>query len=657
MTNPFNVTKASEYSDEQINKYWVSIGGKNALNPEDNTPKYILGGKGCGKTHLLRYYSYPLQKLRCGSFLDVISKDKYLGIYSILSTLDASRFEGKNVPEDQWKALFRYYFELYIGSYILKTLSEYIDSENGKKYENIFVKAVARQFLKEVSIENYDLKSLVEYVENERKEIDFEIENVAFTGTLNKVKINLKAGSLIFNIPLILREIYGDFKEVKFVYIMDEYEKLYDWQKRYVNSLVWEKQYPSTFWIGARKYGYTDMRTETGEELKKGSEYYPFFMDEHYQKNEKEFEDFARELIRKRLKRDDNSAITELELKFKNGKDLIAEKIKSSKKGNYKHLKNLAAKIKSAIKKGLITEKEENITEIITNVIAYTDDNPLEQKYKLYLFYQMWAEHSGLTLLDISAMVNDEYLKYKNGEDTKFKNIIEKYKNDLTAQLCEENGEEYYAYSGLGDLITLAWGNPRVLLLLLKKIIEKAEIFQEHPLESNGHISLRAQYVGIKETSNWYLEDSELTGLEGSKAITTIRNLAEYFRLFRFADKPTDTSVCAFNYGTEDISRNAREMIRLLELHSILIKVDNERKQKNSGKSETTYQLNRILAPNWNLPSARRGVADFGGNVIEAIFNSDSFGKYNIEYLTLKNRINAPFLKRANLGGQLIFED
>ena len=26
MHNPFNVTKASEYSDEQINKYWVSMG-------------------------------------------------------------------------------------------------------------------------------------------------------------------------------------------------------------------------------------------------------------------------------------------------------------------------------------------------------------------------------------------------------------------------------------------------------------------------------------------------------------------------------------------------------------------------------------------------------------------------------------------------------
>lgn len=657
MENPFNVTKASEYSDEQINKYWVSINSKEVLDPNDNTPKYILGGKGCGKTHLLRYYSYPLQRLRWGSFSEVVKNDKYIGIYSILSTLDASRFDGKNVPENQWKALFKYYFELYIGAFILKTLSEFIESDSGKEREEVFVKGVVRQFLKGIVLKRYDLESLVEYVENERKSIDFEIENVAFTGNFNNVKVNLKAGGLIFNVPLILKEVYDDFKEVKFIYIMDEYEKLFDWQKRYVNSLVWEKIYPSTFWIGARKYGYTDMHTETGEELKKGSEYYPFFMDEHFQKNEKDFDVFARELILKRLKREDKGAVSELEAKFKNGKEVIAEQIKIAKKGNYKHLKNLSNNVKMGIKKGLLTEKEDDIQTIIDYITADTDNNPLEQKYKLYLFYQMWADHKAITLVDIAAMVKDEYLKYKRGDESKFNNIVEKYKSDLTAQLCEENGEEYYAYSGLDALISLSWGNPRVLLLLLKKTIEKADVLQERPLESDGGISLRAQYLGIKETSRWYLDDSELTGVDGSFAITAIRNLAEYLRLYRFSDKPTDTSVCAFNYGTENVSHNAGYMIRLLELHSLLVKVDNERKQKNSGKSEITYQLNRILAPYWNLPSARRGIADFSSNVIESIFNNESFSRFNSEYVSLKNRMNAPFVKKSSQNTQLQFED
>ena len=655
MRNPFNVTKASEFSDEQINTYWVSMGDTNVLEPMDYTPRYILGGKGCGKTHLLRYYSYPLQKLRWGSFGNIVANDKYIGIYSVLSTLDASRFEGKNVSEGQWKALFKYYFELYIGSFVLKTLSEYIESENGVEKESCFVKMISELFLKRVELEKNNLKALVEFVEVERKNIDFEIENVAFTGSFNNVQINLKAGELIFNIPKIFCEVYNELKDMKFVYIMDEYEKLYDWQKRYVNSLVWEKQYPSTFWIGARKYGYTDMHTESGEELKKGSEYSPFFMDEYFQQNEKEFDTFARELIRKRLKRADPEAVTDLEAKFRSGKENVVNTIMESKKGNYKHIKNLITEIKLAIKKGLVVDREQDVQTIVDNLKADTEDNPLLQKYKIYFFYQLWADKNHSTLIDNSVLVKEEFRKYKKGEETKYKNIVEKYKNDLIAQLCEENGESYFAYSGLADLIKLSWGNPRVLLLLLKKTIEKAEVFQEHPLDSGGQISLKAQYLGIKETAGWYLDNAELTGKRGSYANTAIKNLAEYFRLYRFSDKPTDTSVCAFNYGTENVSQNARDLIRMMELHSFLVKVDNERKQKNSGKAETTYQINRILAPNWNLPSSRRGVADFSNTVIESLFNFEHFSNFDSEYVALKNRMNAPFVKNENQIQQKLF--
>ncbi len=644
MKNPFNVTKASEYSDEQINNYWVSIGGDNVLNPHDYTPKYILGGKGCGKTHLLRYYSYPLQKLRNGSIFNVIANDKYIGIYSVLSTLDAGRFEGTDMTDEQWKALFKYYFELYIGAVVLKTLSEYI-SEKGKDEEEEFVMAITKLFLKDISLTTYDLLHLIDYVEQQRKEIDYHIQNIAFTGDFYGVKINLKPGSLIYGIPEKTSEIYSDFCNVGFVYIMDEYEKLFDWQKRYINSLVWEKQRPSTFWIGARKYGYTEMSTETGEELKKGSEYFPFFMDSYFQNNEKEFEGFARQLIGKRLGRKDEEAVNELKAKFENGKEEVVENIKSIKNGNYKHLRNLSGEIKTAIKRKYVLDNEEDIPNILHNLTIDTEDNPLEQKYKLYLFYQLWADPKSQKLSEIALIVNNEYKRHKEGEYTRFKNIIEKYKGDFIAQLCEENGVEYYANSGLDDFIKLSWGNPRVLLLLLKNTIEKSQIFHEHPLDSRGKISLRAQYFGIKETAKWYLEDAELKGQEGSYINTAINNLAKYLRLYRFSDKPTDTSVCAFNFGTEDISQNARELIRMMELHSLLVKRENERKQKNSGKAENTYQLTRILSPNWNLPSARRGIADFDRNVVEVIFNYRCFSNFDTEYVLLKNRMNAPFKK------------
>ena len=158
---------------------------------------------------------------------------------------------------------------------------------------------------------------------------------------------------------------------------MDEYEKLLDWQKVYVNSLVWEKVHPSTFWIGARKYGYTNMTTMTGEELKKGSEYIPFFMDDFYQNNDKEYSTFARKLIDKRIKSTKIGTINDLKSKFENGKDNAIEMIVEKKKGDYKHLRTLKKELTSAIKKGYCTDSEENVSQIIGLIKSDTEDNPL----------------------------------------------------------------------------------------------------------------------------------------------------------------------------------------------------------------------------------------------------------------------------------------
>ena len=114
------------------------------------------------------------------------------------------------------------------------------------------------------------------------------------------------------------------------------------------------------------------------------------------------------------------------------------------------------------------------------------------------MFYQIWAEHKETKLKNIAELVDKEYHQHKFGADTKFRNIIEKYKTDFIAQLCEENGVEYYAYSGLDDFISLSWGNPRILLLLLKNTFEISQVFQERPMDDDGHISIRSQYTILR---------------------------------------------------------------------------------------------------------------------------------------------------------------
>ena len=107
ITNPFDITKAVDFSDEDINRFWTNIPGEEGfmglLKPNSLMPIIIKGSKGSGKTHVMRYFSYELQKIRYGNHLkEGLDKDLFLGVYIRCSGFNANKFSGKGIPDEQW---------------------------------------------------------------------------------------------------------------------------------------------------------------------------------------------------------------------------------------------------------------------------------------------------------------------------------------------------------------------------------------------------------------------------------------------------------------------------------------------------------------------------------------------------------------------------
>lgn len=109
--NPFAITKANDLTDDEILRYWVDTpaqgrGVGDYVRPRSPVPIYLLGGKGSGKTHLLRYYSYQLQRLRfCEAGIPPhvgIRRDGYLGVYLLCGGLNTGRFFGKGQEPARW---------------------------------------------------------------------------------------------------------------------------------------------------------------------------------------------------------------------------------------------------------------------------------------------------------------------------------------------------------------------------------------------------------------------------------------------------------------------------------------------------------------------------------------------------------------------------
>ncbi|NOS94392.1 MAG: hypothetical protein HOP30_20960 [Cyclobacteriaceae bacterium] len=110
----------------------------------------------------------------------------------------------------------------------------------------------------------------------------------------------------------------------------------------------------------------------------------------------------------------------------------------------------------------------------------------------------------------------------------------------------------------------------------------------------------------------------------------------------------TETTVSSFSLAEEEISAAAMELVKLAELHSLIVEINAGRKDKNSRRIESLYQVNKILAPLWNLPISRRGALDLNKELAESIFNPNKQSEFSSLNKQIRSNLYAPFLPKPN---------
>jgi len=645
--NPFSVVKANEFSYEQILEYWVDFGEIeeggyiSSLNPKELMPKYVLGSKGCGKTHILKYYSFDARLLYYkNNIKELLKKDGYIASYWRLDGLSSTRFNKESKDIAEWKELFGYYFEIH---QVIIALKLYQRITEALKTPRSVIEDIVHGVTEQVGItlKNQTIDEFVSFLTEKRVDIDKEIIDFAFTKKIHwdSIKPIFPFGSLIFEIPHVFSDNIKELKNVNYVFVLDELEKLrVDWQKEALNTLVFEKKNNCTFWVGARKNGYTTRNTLSGEPLHDGHEFASVDLDIILRQDEKAFRKFAVNLFKRRLEICELPAI-EPEALFENYNDKLF--LDSLSKKDLAHWKKLRSRFKT------IGVNEQQSEKLIDALQYHVQNNPLEQKLKLYLFYIEWAKHKNdvtiETLYEAAKNINCQYETYISVGDSRIKEIYKKFRQDFISQLAEENNEDLFQYTGFRNLVLISDCNPRVYLTLLKQIIDDSFFRGVHPFEEGNTVSLRSQYVGINVTAKWFLNDIEVYGQAKEDLELAMNNLLNYFFVNRYCDKPTETSLCAFYFRKEAGQEKINEILRLAVNESFLIEIDNGRKDKTLSVPQQTYQINSLVATLYNLSTARRGVNSIRSKMLKAIFDSEHFHEFNSVLTSYRSSLNAPF--------------
>ena len=626
--NPFAVTKANDFDDGDILRFWVDTprAGRargDFVRPTSPGPIYVLGGKGSGKTHLLRYHSYQLQRLRfCrGGFsaMEGVRNDGYVGIYLLCGGLNTGRFSGKGQPPGVWDELFAYYVELWLAKHLIGTVRDIV-SEDTIDEAGLTADIVGlfddppRQLVG-------SLGELDDLLSQLRKNLDYQVNNCVFTGELD-VRIAATRGRLVFGIPRLVSAASDGFADVLFVYIIDELENLSESQQVLINSLVRARGLPATFRIGVRRFGVKTHRTDASREHNlPDSEFEQVVLDDEFRRSKAKYREFSRQLLSKRVFPTGISGPQsgrDIDLAFETederwNSSLFLEIVRGGPASERRHFRYLRDQL---LRVGV--SYPDHIVEILS-----VPEYPLLEKVNILLFFGAFR---GPDAADAEAgTIAKECSEFlladgRVGARNIVKRALGHYQSDLVAQLRRENRARQL-YLGLDTFFAMSGGVPRALLTTLRNIFDWALYNGEEPLSPHG-ISIDAQYRGVIRASDWFFDYNVRTaGSDGLLIESAVDRLAQLFRTNRFSDRPVECSLNSFSIAEHLLDAESRRVLRLCENRSLLNWVGGGQKHRNTKRVEMKFQLHPMLCPRWQLPLARRGVIPLTPETGDMIFH------------------------------------
>ena len=661
--NPFEITKAADFTDSEISKMWVDWPGPGGfaqfVHLTSPMARIVLGGKGTGRTHLMRHYSAPVQSIRGGdNSLSRVIDDGVLGIYVLCSGLNARRFRGRGIDDDVWQSVFAQFVDLWLAQAALEAFAIVAKLELPSREVQASITAEVRNSLEEVNqAAGNSLADLANDLYQLQRTIDYAVNNAGLQpGKPTTLKISSNSGSLVFGVPLALRKHYQPLRDITFVYLIDEFENFDKPQQQYIQSLIRERRVGTSFMIGVRTYGLRTLETLSGgEENKRGSEFEEIRLDRQYAVQEKDrYAQFCTEVVAKRLVErnhisklpfapttQDISAFFEAPDSHSEER-LILERYSSRERPYFARLRSQLASVSTDLEGDSLTSR--NIESIIDAVRV--PSRPLLEKVNVLLIYRAWA--GGKNLVALAEEIRDScQLPDASGivpANSGQREVLDHFVTDLKAQLCQDL-RQHPTYAGFEDFIDMSEGLPRNLLVILKSIYKWAVFRNEQPF-LDGKMSLQSQSIGVLEAARWFLEDATPLGEEGKYVAAAIHRLGEMFRRLRFSDKPVESSLASFSADLTSCTQRAREIVELAEKWSLLTEVDRGQRDRNTKLVEAKFHFNRLLSPLYDLPIARRGALKLSAKEMNAIFDPAHVEQFNAVLNQRLRRMNAPFGKR-----------
>lgn len=654
--NPFEVTKATDYTDKEIESNFVSfaISGATALaSPSDPMPIFLVGGKGGGRTHLMRHFAFAQQRMRAESdgrkVLEQLKLEGYLGIYVRFTGLNANRFSGKGTSDEAWSSIFSYYVDLWLAQSLLIAIHSIQSGEAAWCTNELtsFVDSFEAGFdlrkpsgLLDFTSDQGPVDGLLDLVTEELRGFDQAMNRAALTRDLD-VEIRSSPGQIVFAAARAVAALTGA-ENLRISFMLDEFENLTETQQVYVNTLIRDKELPTSFLVGSRRWGIKTRRTQSaGEENKVGSEYSQIVLEDTYRERKSEYQRFCRDIVLKRIGQIADSVSAEDRVKRWFGEPEHS-KAKAAEVAEY-YMQRFEPQNRPHLAKLRKQVADKSLAIAITEKLSIPE-SPILEKLAVREFYGEWRKRGKPELEDAVSLGKAFKHFAAGGDNVRLSSLENHWRADMLAQLIESTRADQ-VYAGFDQYVQMSGYLPRNLLVLVKNITAWAIRYGEDPFGGDVKpISRRAMISGVREASKWFLSDATPMGQLGVHCDLAVNRLGSLFRSQRYSDRPSEVSCSAFSFSPSETSQQALRVLQACVEHGLLLELTDGQRERNTAERLPLYQLNPMLAPIFDLASSRRGTMLLDSKEFNALFDpASSQETYRVTVSAKLSGFSVPF--------------
>jgi len=599
ISNPFVGCTARDMKFEEVKQYWCNPFSLYNLNEGElfnsRTPIVIEGVRGSGKTMILKYLSFSVQKdfLSAEPIERKLSyiRDRSFGVYFRYKDDFCELFDSLDCNQQDKERIFKHYFELFIIRQMIDSLAEIY----GASEVNEASKIISDFF----AIKDCSLKEALRYVNSKLTEITGIVNSSSYDDEWkDKLMPILGNGNLVKEIVNKISEELAGWDDILFVVLLDEYENLGKLQTA-VNTLL--KQVDDTcnltYRVGMRPAGMDkNNATYVGEEKLQVDR--DFLLRKLVYEHFSDYKRFALDISQKRL--------SSIDVYRRNGLTDICNLLGKSEDFDLE-----ANKVAKGTKQFKLIKKKIQPKEFEEAIEALKCDNKLLEMYNILLVSR------GNDYRDVSRNCQ-EYLKFKREKKLKqaegaIKKIDldygDKYRLTLLYMLLTIYAERKMYYS-VNTFLYLSSGSINDFISLCRNVFKFVNGAILDQMINGIPIDPMIQTWGANDTAEDQLRKVTMSNKHGSEMYSFIENIGSIFEEYHRDLEAKYPETNQFAFSDENEIRNDDELNSfLIDLINSGAIIQKQRRQlKSVGQSRgTIYQINRIFAPIYQFSYRTRG--------------------------------------------------